>query len=479
MITTRDEYAASLRALRRKVYAMGQKVEDVTTHPLTRPSFLAVAETYEQARDPENEALFMAESRLIGRKVNRFVHIHGSTDDLVAKVKMQRLLGQVTGCCFQRCVGMDALNALHSTTYEVDETHGTQYHQRFLAFLRRVQEDNLVCGGAMTDSKGDRKLRPSQQEDPDMYVHVVGQDKAGIVVRGAKFHQTGTLNAHEVIVMPTTAMSPEERDYAISFAVPTDAEGLVFILGRQPSDTRKLEGETIDVGSPYGGHEVMVVFNDVFVPWERVFLFGETEFAGILVERFAAYHRQSYGGCKVGTGDVLIGAAALAAELNGVGSVSHVVDKLVEMTHLNETMHACGLACSTQGRPTRSGAYMVDPLLANVCKLNVTRFPYEMARLAEDLAGGLLVTMPSQRDLDDPEVGPLIRKYVKAHGPAVDRMRVLRLIEYLTTGPGGAAYRTESMHGAGSPQAQKIMIGRLAGFEDKKRLAKRLAGMEE
>lgn len=478
MISTVDEYAASLRVLRRNVYALGERVEDVTSHPLTRPSFLAVAQTYELARDPAYRNLMLAESPLLGTTVNRFTHIHGSTADLVAKVKMLRLLGQVTGCCFQRCVGMDALNALHSVTYETDAALGTDYHRRFLAFLRRVQRENLVCGGAMTDPKGDRGLRPLQQADPDLYLRVTEKSRDGIVVNGAKCHQTGTLNAHEIIVMPTLAMGPEEQAYAVSFALPTDAPGLTYVLGRQPSDTRKLEGRPLDVGSPYGGHEVLVVFRDVFVPRERVFLCGEYQFTGALVERFAAYHRQSYGGCKVGVGDVLIGAAALAAEYHGVEKASHVRDKLVEMVHLNETMYACGLACSGEGRPTASGAYLVDVLLANVCKLNVTRLTYEIARLAEDLAGGLMVTMPSQADLEHPEVGPLVRKYLAARADAGARMRVLRLIEFLTTGPGGAAYRTESMHGAGSPQAQRIMIGRQAGWEEKKALARRLAGIE-
>ena len=122
---------------------------------------------------------------------------------------------------------------------------------------------------------------------------------------------------------------------------------------------------------------------------------GEIELSGALVERFAGFHRQSYGGCKVGVGDVLIGAAALAAEYNGVAKASHVKDKLIEMIHLNETLFSCGVACSAEGCPTAAGNYEIDLLLANVCKQNVTRFPYEIARLAEDLAGGLMVTMPS------------------------------------------------------------------------------------
>jgi 4-hydroxybutyryl-CoA dehydratase/vinylacetyl-CoA-Delta-isomerase len=231
------------------------------------------------------------------------------------------------------------------------------------------------------------------------------------------------------------------------------------------------------VGNPvFGGQEVMTVFDDVFVPDERVFLNGETDQSGKLVERFAGYHRQSYGGCKVGVGDVLIGASALIARMNGIEKASHVQDKLVEMIHLNETMFACGIACSAMGQKTLAGNFQINMLLANVCKLNVTRFPFELARLATDIAGGLLGTMPSAKDLDDPVAGPYIKKYLAAaKGVEVaDRMQVLRLIENIVAGAGAVAYLIESMHGAGPPMAQRIMIGRQGDVEAKIGLVKKL-----
>ncbi len=238
----------------------------------------------------------------------------------------------------------------------------------------------------------------------------------------------------------------------------------------------------MDVGnSEFGGVEALVVFDDVFVPNDRIFLDGETEFAGLLVERFAGYHRQSYGGCKVGVGDVLIGAAALAADYNGVPKASHIKDKLIEMTHLNETLYCCGIACSSEGAPTPAGNYLIDLLLANVCKQNVTRFPYEIVRLAEDIAGGLMVTAPSEADLRDAHIGPYVEKYFKA-APDVsteNRLRILRLIENLSLGTAAVGYRTESMHGAGSPQAQRIMIARQGNLPHKKELAKKIAHIEE
>jgi len=481
-LKTKEEYIDSLRQMNLKVYLMGELIDNPVDHPMIRPSLNSVAMTYELAHHEEHKNLMTATSNLTGDTVNRFCHLHQSTDDLKNKVKMLRLLGQKTGSCFQRCVGMDAFNAVFSTTFEIDKAHGTNYHENFRKYMEFVQEGDLVVDGAMTDPKGDRGKSPSQQDDPDMYLRIVEEREDGIVVRGAKAHQTGAVNSHEHLIMPTIAMKEADKDYAVSFAVPSDAEGVFMIYGRQSCDARKLEeGADIDLGnSQFGGHEVLVVFEDVFVPNERIFLKKEYEFAGMMVERFAGYHRQSYGGCKVGVGDVLIGAAALAAEYNGANKASHIKDKLIEMTHLNETLYSCGIACSSEGSQMEAGNYMINLLLANVCKQNVTRFPYEISRLAEDIAGGLMVTLPSEQDLRHPEIGPYIEKYFKARSdvPTEDRMRILRLVENMTLGTAAVGYRTESMHGAGSPQAQRIMIARQGNIEAKKELAKSIAKID-
>ncbi|NPV91470.1 MAG: 4-hydroxybutyryl-CoA dehydratase [Firmicutes bacterium] len=482
VLKSTDQYLDSLRQMKRKIYVQGELVENIVDHPIIRPSINSVAMTYQLAMEPEHEDLMTCTSSLTGEKINRFNHLHQSTDDLIKKVKMQRLLGQSTGACFQRCVGMDAFNAMDSTTFEMDQKLGTEYNKRFREFLKYVQENDLVVDGAMTDPKGDRGLSPSEQADPDLYLRIVEKREDGIVVCGAKAHQTGMINSHEIIVMPTISMTEKDKAYAVTFAVPTTTDGIVYIYGRQSCDTRKLEGSSIDVGnSKFGGQEVLTVFDHVFVPWERVFMCEEWQFSGILVERFAGYHRQSYGGCKVGVGDVLIGAAAVAADYNGAARASHVKDKLIEMTHLNETLYACGIACSAEGRKTASGNYLIDMLLANVCKQNVTRFPFEIARLAQDIAGGILGTMPSERDLRHPEIGVYVDKYLRgvAAVSTENRMRIIRLVENLTMGSAAVGYLTESMHGAGSPQAQRIMIARQGNLDHKKKLAKTLAGVKE
>jgi len=476
-IISGEDYIHSLRGRRLNIYLMGQRVDEPVDHPMITPSINAMAKTYDLAI--ERPELATVVSPFTGERVNRFLHVCMSADEVVQQNRMQRRLGQLTGTCFQRCVGMDALNALYSVTYEIDAKHGTTYHARLKSFINEMQMHNYVIGGAMTDMKGDRSKSPSQQVDPDMYVHVSKRTKEGVYIRGAKAHQTGAINSHWLVVMPTLRLQPEEGDYAIVGALPVDADGIIYVVGRQSCDTRCLEGEIEAGNAAFSGQEALVIFEDTFIPNEYIFMDGETEFSAMLVERFTAYHRRSYV-CKSGVGDVLIGAAATAAEYNGVAQAAHIRDKLVEMTHLNETIYATGIASSFQSQSSQSGAFLCDGLLANVCKQTVTRNTYEMSRLAQDLAGGLLVTLPSEADYRNQEVGPRLEKYLKGVNevPTENRLRILRLIENLTLGRNAVGYLTESLHGAGSPQSQRIQIQRQMDLEFKQNLAKKLAGIE-
>ena len=473
-------YRESLKALKINVYAFGEKIDNVVDHPLFQPHINAAALTFELAHDPGCEDLVTATSHLTGKKISRFTHIHQSTADLIKKVKMLRLIAGKTGSCYQRCVGWDAMNATYSVTFEMDQELGTDYHQRFIRFLSYIQENDLMLAGAMTDPKGDRSLSPGNQKDPDMFVRIVEKNEKGIVIRGAKLHMTGIVNSHEMLVMPTMAMGEDDKAYAVACAFPTDAPGVLHIFGRQTNDTRRLEGGELDQGNAqYGtvGGEALTVLDNVFVPWERVFMCEEYKYAGLLVERFACYHRQNYGGCKAGVSDVIIGATTAMAEYNGAAKASHVRDKICEMVHLTETLYCGSIACSCEGAVTPSGAYYVNALLANTVKQNVTRFIYEIARLSHDISGGCIATMPSEKDLQHPEIGTYVQKYFKgvADTPTEDRMRIARLVENMT---GGTAL-VESMHGAGSPQAQRVMILRQANLGHKVKLAKKLAGIKD
>lgn len=479
MIKTKEDYIRSLKEQKHIVYYRGKRVEDITQHPAFIPHINAAAKTYELALQPEHEDLMIARSHLTSEKINRFTYIHQSREDLIKKVQMMRLLSHETGSCFQRCVGFDGLNSLYSTTFEIDEKYGTQYHQRLTDYVKHVQQSNVMVVGGMTDPKGDRSKRPSQQSDPDLFVHVVERRQDGIIVIGAKAHQTGAANSHEIVVMPTVALTEEDKDYAVAFASPLNAKGVLLIFGRQTNEERKFE-RGIDIGNlEFGlvGGEALVIFDRVFVPWDHVFMCGEYDFAQAFVERFAALHRQNYGGCKGGLADIMVGACALASEYQGTSKASHIRDKLAEMMHLAETIYCCSVACSAMGHKMRAGNYEPDTLLANSTKYNVTKNMYEIARLGHDIAGGIIATMPFEDDLRSPEVGKYVEKYLKGvEGvPTENRIRILRLIENMT---GGTAL-AESMHGAGSPQAQKVMYTRMGNIEYKMKLAEKFAGIRK
>jgi 4-hydroxybutyryl-CoA dehydratase / vinylacetyl-CoA-Delta-isomerase len=463
---TAAQYIDSLRERKLALWIDGQLVAEPVDHPKVRPAVNAVAATYHLAHHPEWSALATAHSDLIDGPVNRFTHLFRDGADLVRKIELQRVLGRLTGTCFQRCVGMDALNSLFIATWEA----GPEKHQRFVRWLAGVQQRDEVLCGAMTDPKGDRAKRPAEQ--PDQFLRVVERRAGGLVLRGAKLHQTGAANSHQIVVMPGQALRPGEEEFAVAAALPVDAPGVTMVLGRQPSDERK---GTADAGNArYCGQEVVVLFDDVFVPAEQVFLDGDLRPAATLLDAFAGYHRASYGGCKPGNLDVLVGAAAALAEEHGIRSAAPVRDKLVEMAHLTETVHGLGLAASSRSTRHASGVWQVDPVLANVCKHNVTRLPYEVVRLAEDLAGGLVATMPSLADLEHPEIGPRLREAVGSP----ERARLLRLVEFMSYGAGSVPLRIECMHGAGSPQAQRIVLERRIDWDARMRQARVLAGLE-
>lgn len=474
------EYMESLRKLHPVIYYKGRRIEDVTRDAATAPHVRSAAMTYALAADDEYRDLATATSHLTGQTISRFTHVHQNTEDLIKKIKLFRILGQKTGSCFQRCVGLDGINAVYTVTYEVDEEHGTDYQERFKKWLIHIQEENLMVVGAMTDPKGDRSKSPADQPDPDQYVHVVERRDDGVVIRGAKLHMTGAVNSHEILVMPTTALDEASKDYAIVCALPVNAPGVTMVFGRQAGDDRRDNLERIDVGNPNFaavGGEAMIVFDNVFIPTERVFLDGETAFTNTIVYRFASHHRANYGACKTGLMDVLIGAVTYLSQIQGTAKASHVKDKITEMIHLCETLYCSSIACSAEGWATPSGGYMVDTMLANVCKQNVTRHHFEVARLAMDLAGGFLATLPSEYDLKSEDVGHLVKKYFSgvAGVPPEHRIKIARLIEAMT---GGTAL-IESMHGAGSPQAQRVMILREGNLDEKVALAKTLAGIPE
>jgi len=475
-IKTVEEYYDSLKELHPTAYILGEKIESPQEHPLIKHMVAGVAETYNLAQDAEGKKHLVAKSDLIDEDVSRFTKFYTSRDDLLAKVRMLKFLTQRIGTCFMRCTGMDAMNAVGIETYNCDQKYGTSYHKRLVNFVKNMQQRDSVVVSGVTDVKGDRSKRPSQQADPDMYLHIVDRDSKGIVVRGAKIHQTGSLCAHWALIVPTRTMQEADKDYAVSFAVPIDTEGVVHVYGRGTLEARELQD--CDLGNiKYSKFAPMILFNDVFVPWEQVFLAGEYEYAGPMVINFGNYHRHSHGGCKCGVGDVIIGAAALSADYNGLPRVSHINNKLAEMLKTTEAIYGCSIAASVEAEPTDSGIYNVDPVLSNTSKLYEGKELQEVIRMMIEIAGGQVADLPSDKDLENPEIGPLLRKYLKGAESVSteDRIRLFRLIEKLAF---ESRDIVSNIHGAGSPETHRMTILRNADIESKKKLAKDLAGIK-
>jgi 4-hydroxybutyryl-CoA dehydratase/vinylacetyl-CoA-Delta-isomerase len=476
-IKTKEEYIESIRALKPTAYMFGERLVSPVDNPRIRAGIEATAATYEMADKPENKDLFITTSPLINEPVNRFTLPPSSIEDLVARVKINRKLANYVGTCHQRCTGLDCLSTLAIVTYDVDKKYGTNYNANFTEFLKYMQKNDLTANACVTDVKGNRSLNPHEQVDKDMFVHVVEKRDDGIVVRGAKAHQTGSLSSHEIIALPTRAMGKNDAEYALAFAVPSDAKGVIHVVGRSSLDMREIDG--CDIGNAYySKYCPIVIFDDVFVPWNRVFLCGETEFAVEMVVRFSSFHRQSHGGCKSGKIDCMIGAALTMMDYNGTAKTSHLKQKVIDMIHRAETLYGCCLASSYEGKQEPSGYYFIDTVLANASKLHEGKEMAEATRLMIDVCGGFVADLPSDRDLANPEIGGFLKKYLKAvdNVPVENRIKMYRLAEKMAM---ESADTISDIHGGGSPEAHRVTIFRETDIESKKKAAKRLAGIEE
>ena len=476
-----DEYLERAKGMKPRVFINGKRVEDITRHPVTRTVVEANLASYEWAQDPAGAKVLVRPSHLSGEPCNIYNTLNRSTDDLLKRAAAGLYAAERLGTCIYRCVGCDAFNALAATTYELDRDLKTSYHGRLMDFLRHVQDEDLTVAGAMTEPRGRRDQKMQEWKDPDLSLHVVEKSDKGIVVNGAKINISGAYASDWTIVMPSGARQPGQEAYSVSFAVPNGEPGLTYICQYNPfSAEREMAEEADDLGNPrFGQRETsMVVFDHVFVPWERVFLCGETKYAGRVVTRFAQVHRMVCGGsCKVGFGKVLVGAARLIQEYKGLEKVPHINDQMTEMVTLLETVRACSKAAAIEGTEIApgSGVYFPDDMLGNVAKLNVCNAFWRIMALAGDIGGGLVVTMPSLKELRNPETREYIEKYYGfgSDTPASDILKATKLIQNWAAGLHGVG----TWHGAGPVQAQKIMVQRLANYDEMKDLARQMAGI--
>ncbi len=475
MLITKEAYIERLSKKKPVVYVNGERVSNYVEHPNIKPIVDSIGLTYELALKDEFKELTTAQSQFINEPVNRFLHIYTEKEDLLARLKLARFYSQRLATCNYRCVGSDALNALYTVTYEMDKELGTEYHKRLVEYIKYAQKNDLALSGALTDVKGDRSKKPHEQDD--MYLRIVEKRPDGIVVRGAKAHQSGAVAADETVVMPTIALREEDKAYAVAFAVPSGAEGLIYVLQNNAFEAKRRENGEWEVGNPYGVRGTcLMIFDNVFIPWERVFMCEEYKYAAPLVGNFANIHRYAGSGCKAGFIDTIIGAAELIADYNGVAGASHIQAKITEMIRGCEGCYACALASGYEAKQHKSGVWLPDGLYSNVSKLlGFTAIGDAIVYLA-DITGGICVTCPSERDLKNPEIGKYIEHYLKgkADVPTEARMKVIKFVEYWVAGPheGGA------VHGGGSPITPNLFIRRLSNVEEKIRLVKELLNLK-
>ena len=483
-IMTREEYQASIRARKpMNVWFLGEKVEDLTTFPSLAASFNAISKVYELASDPEWQDLITVKSHLNGERVSIYNAPLQSAEDANRKTRGARALAEVIGCCTHRCTGSEAFAGLGPCTYDMDQELGTHYYERFMKFLDYVQRNDLSCTVTVTDVKGLRTLPPHKQPDKDMYVHIDEYRDDGIVISGYKANQTGILFAHEVIIVPTTAMKEEDKDFALACAVPADAPGITYVLGRTPQDKRFFEVggdiEGIDLGKNYADHQAMVYFDKVFVPKERVFLCGEWQYVGRLLSYFTAVHRLTAGGCKAGGCSALAGAASLISEMIGVNKAGHIKEKLTEMVITAETVYGLSLAAGVEGFKHPSGFWVPNPLLAHTCKWTCTWIPFDAVRYAREIIAGTGETAPSEIDMRHPVIGKLCQREFNPGNPnydAFDRLRATRFIEHMARGSNWTAM---ALHGGGNPEAARMMAMRFTDWNHLKDMVKVVTGIEK
>lgn len=481
-IKTYDEYLARLKKLKRNVFIGGEKV-DRTEYDGLRGSLRVIRETYDLANNPEFEDLCTATSHLTGEKISRFTHVHRSIDDLLKKQLMTRLLAQRVGGCVQRCMGTDAMNALSVVTHEMDQTLGTETNKNFLEQLKYWQENDVTANCAQTDCKGDRLKRPHEQADPDLYVRIIESRADGIVVRGAKLDNTTAPISDEVVVIPTRFMTEKDNDYAVAFSLPADAEGIKMLVRPTTQHRRKyLQAPIAEIGDG----ESFTIFDDAFVPRERVFMDGkgdprQTAYAGFLALLFAHFHRHSYTGCKPATSDVLAGAAALVSEYNGIEKLDHVRDKLSHLIGTAELVYAAGQLSAYRAEESDSGTYIPDEVLTNAGRRLAGEEIYNEYKVLVDLTGGLCATMPFEEEFFSKETGELAQKYLMRNPKisAENQHRCFRGIENLAVSEFAGVMQVAGLHGGGSPQLETISMMARYDVEPLKNIAKYLFGIEK
>ncbi|MFP4667315.1 MAG: 4-hydroxyphenylacetate 3-hydroxylase family protein [Desulfosalsimonas sp.] len=485
---TKQEWVDGLHKMKPNLYMGGEKLGRDDERLI--PTINVMGTTFELAALPENQDLLTATSHLTGEKINRFCHVHQTVEDLHKKQDMTRYLCREVGGCIQRCMGVDAVNAVYTVSYEADKQNNgsTQYHENFKNWLKRFQSEDLVGCCAQTDVKGDRMKRPHQQPDPDTYVHVVERRDDGIVVRGSKVHISEAAIADEILVVPTRALTKEDSDYAVSFAIPGDWDGVKHLL----TIHNHREREYFKKGFNAGSCDSYVVFEDVFVPWERVFLCGEHQHGGVLALLFALFHRHSYSGCKPALGDLMLGTCALVADANGITKAKHVTDKLAEIIKVTELGYAAGFTGSALGKPELyipgvgfkpygPGNMIPHSIYCNVGRCLTGESVFHEQEILAELAGGMPATFPYEGEFVNPETKDLAYKYITRtpNMSPENQAQLWRHVGDIAISAKAGCSNYGAIHGGGSPVMEKIAIANQYDIDERRALVRKIAGMTE
>lgn len=476
MIRTVKEYLNSLRD-GRVIYCSGERVKDVTTHPILRTVVQIGAMDYYLSNDPKYRDLFVSKNEA-GEDINFFYVAPKTAKDLVRRREMFVEAARIAlgGGAVLHSMGVDGLDAAHLVAQRMDKQLGTHYAERVENYRKYVQKGDLGITGAMTDVKGNRSLRPSKQEQhKDYFVRVVERKKDGIIVRGAKIHISATPCANEVVVVPCRAHNEEDKDYAVSFAVPLNAKGITLIsadpINREPAEEAAWNWPVTSTQKP---SECIIVFDDVFVPWERVFMCGEWQFSRDLVYAFASFLRLAAVARKSVQLEILTGVASLMAEYNGLDQYSHIRDKLSWLAWYKESFEIIGKAsCDYPDKQPGSDIVIPNILYANSAKFLFASFYNEAMKNVYDITGGILTTGPNYLDWSNPEIRPWLEKYLSAKAgiPTEHRLRAIRLIKDVT----GFTHLADVIHADGSLAAQRIALFSSADWERYRAAAKRAA----
>jgi aromatic ring hydroxylase len=454
------QYIESLRD-GREVYIHGKLVEDVTKHPTIRKAIDHGAIDYELDKREGLRQLLLAQSPTTGNEIRRYFEIPRSVEDLLRRRELIETTTKYGNAIilFMKEIGTDALNALAMITYHMDKKNGTHYSERVGNYRNYLQENDLSMAGAITDAKGDRSLLPSQQAMPYFYLKVMDRTSDGVVVKGSKLHTTSAPITNELIVLPTRAMTKADQDYCIAFGIPVNTKGIKIISRPELED---LSGFDYPISSSHVTLEAMTIFDKVFVPKDRIFMDGEWEFAGPLANCFATWHRYTGISYKPPIADLMIGASQLIADYNGVGSVSHIRDKIAQLIIYAETIRTFAKATAQECIITENGIAYPNPFLCNMGKFFFATHYHESTKALQEIAGGLVVTGPTEADYRNPATRDYIETYLggKEGVSAENRLKVMKLIRDLTaTGYAGEGY-VGTLHGEGSIEAQKISLYR-------------------